>query len=351
MSRSTVTQRVDGLVEAGYVRERGRGESAGGRPPTILEFDGSNRFVLTGVIERSELLVGLVTFAGNVVELRRLDIGLDRGPDHVLAAIVTELRSVMGGLPDPTAVAAIGVSVPAPVEHATGRPIAPTIMPGWHACPIRETLEHDLSLPVYVDNDANLMGLAEYIHLGQDVRTMIFVRASDGIGAGLVLGGRLFRGTVGAAGALGHTAVEGCTALCTCGNAGCLAAVAGGTALATALRKGGKEPADAAGVVRLVRQGDLEALRLVREAGRHLGRVLAGVVNLLDPGSLVVGGELVEVHDFLAGVREEVYRRSLPLAAGHLQIIKATAGADAVTKGAALLVAEELLSSSSVDLS
>lgn len=344
MSRSTIAQRVDALVDAGYVRDRGRGESAGGRPPILLEFDGSRRFVLTAVIERSEVRVGIVNFAGAVIERRRRPVGVAEGPDVVLGVITEEFRSILGhGATQPSEVSGIGISVPAPVEHATGRPIEPTIMPGWHACPIRERLEESFALPVFVDNDANLMGLAEYAVLGSGVTSMIYVRASDGIGAGLVLDGRLFRGAVGAAGALGHTAVDGCSKVCTCGNVGCLAAIAGGAAVAAQLRSVGERVADAAEVVSLVRSGHLAALQLLRTAGRQLGRVLAGVVNLLDPGVLVIGGELVEVHDFLAGVREEVYRRSLPLAAGHLQIVKACLGEDAAIKGAASLVAEELL--------
>jgi predicted NBD/HSP70 family sugar kinase len=344
LSRSTVAQRVDALIEAGYVRESGPGASSGGRPPAVLEFDGTGKLVLAAAIDRSQLVVGLVNFAGAVVDRRVRDLRVADGPAIVLPLVEAELRTLIAdGRVPASSLSGIGIAVPAPVEHRTGRPIEPTIMPGWHDCPIREEFEQAFALPVYVDNDANVMALAEYRNLEHVVGNMLYVRASDGIGAGLVFGGKLYRGAVGAAGALGHTAVDGCTALCTCGNRGCVAAVAGGHAIAEQLRGAGLDTNNAADLVRLARQGQQDVAAVLRTAGRYLGRVLAGVVNLLDPGAIVIGGELAEVHDFLAGIREEVYGRALPLAAGHLQILKASLGADAAIKGAATLVAEELL--------
>ena len=345
LSRSTVSQRVDALLEAGYIRERPGRDSSGGRPPATLEFDGSNNLALCAAIERSMVVVGLVDFAGVVVERQAHPIAVEEGPDAVLGVVTSGLRSIMAeGAPDPGSIRGIGVAVPAPVEPSTGRPIEPTVMPGWHNCPIRERLEESFAFPIYVDNDANVMALAEYGLRESSVESLVYVRASDGIGAGLILGGRLFRGTVGAAGALGHTAVDSSSALCTCGNVGCVATIAGGAAVASRLRASGQDVATAADVVSLVRSGHQEALQGVRAAGRELGRVLAGVVNLLDPGMVTLGGEFADIQDFLAGVREEVYRRALPLAGGHLEIVRASLGEDATLKGAACLVADELLS-------
>ncbi len=344
LSRSTVAQRVDSLIDAGFVREKGSGESSGGRPPVLLEFDGSRRGVLTVAIEPATVTAALVTVAGAVVERRVRPVRVEEGPEVVLAAAGEELQWLLHrDLLERSAVCGIGVSVPAPVEHITGRPIEPTIMPGWHECPIREQLEDAFDLPVYVDNDANAMATAEYRRLEPSVGAMLYIRASDGIGAGLVLGGHLYRGTVGSAGAIGHMTVDGSTAACTCGNVGCVAAIAGGRALAVQLRASGEDVSTAADVVALARHGSGRARAAVRAAGRDLGRVLAGVVNLLDPGAVVIGGEFAEVDDFLAGIREEVYKRALPLAAGHLRVVKAVLGEDAAIIGAASLVAEELL--------
>lgn len=344
LSRSTVAQRVDALIEAGYVREGGPGASSGGRPPAVLEFDGSRKLVLTAVIDPSLLVAGLVNFAGTVLDRRVREIRVEDGPAVVLPMVEAEFRALIADRQvHPSSVSGIGVSVPSPVEHLTGRPIGPTIMPGWHDCPIREKLSEKFTLPVYVDNDANVMALAEYRNLEHDVTNMLYVRASDGLGAGLVLNGKLYRGAVGAAGAIGHIAVSGCTDLCTCGNVGCVAAVASGHAIAARLREAGQDTRNAADVVLLAQQGQQDAIAMLRAAGRALGRVLAGLVNLLDPGAVVIGGELSQVQGFLSGIREEVYGRALPLAAGHLQIIQASLGKDAGIKGAATLVADELL--------
>lgn len=344
LSRSTVAQRVDALIEAGYVREGGTSASSGGRPPALLEFDGSRKLVLTAAVDPSQLVVGLVNFAGAVVNRRVRKIRVADGPGVVLPLIEAEFRALVADArADESSLSGIGVSVPAPVEHLTGRPIEPTVMPGWHDCPIREKLGETFALPAYVDNDANVMALAEYQNLERVVGNMLYARASEGIGSGLILDGKLYRGTVGAAGALGHIAVDGCTAVCTCGNVGCVAAVASGHAIAQILRERGLPTETAADVVQQARQGQQDATAMLRSAGRDLGRVLAGVVNLLDPAAVVIGGELAEAQDYLAGIRKEVYGRALPLAAGHLQILKASLGEDAGIKGAAALVAEELL--------
>jgi predicted NBD/HSP70 family sugar kinase len=345
LSRSTIAQRVDALIEAGYVREGRRGTSSGGRPPAVLEFDGSRKFVLTAAIDPGQLVAGVVNLAGDVVARRVCKLNVADGPAVVLPLVEAELRTLIADSQvDAPALSGLGVAVPAPVEYRTGRPIEPTIMPGWHDCPIREELKATFGLPVYVDNDANVMALAEYRALEPDVGDMLYVRASDGIGAGLILNGRLYRGAVGAAGALGHTTVDGGTALCTCGNTGCVAAIASGHAIAWRLRDKGLSTHSAADVADVARQGrEQEAAERIREAGRDLGRVLAGVVNLLNPGSVVIGGELSEIRDYLVGIQQEVYARALPLAAGQLRILGASLGRDAGIKGAAALVVEELL--------
>lgn len=345
LSRSTISQRVDALIEAGYVREGGPGTSSGGRPPAVLEFDGSRKFVLTAAIDPGRLVVGVVNLAGEVVARRVCELRVADGPAVVLPLVEAELRGLMADSQvEYASLSGLGVAVPAPVEYRTGRPIEPTIMPGWHDCPIREELGATFGLPVYVDNDANVMALAEYRALEPDVGDMLYVRSSDGIGAGLILNGRLYRGAVGAAGALGHTTVDGGAALCTCGNVGCVAAIASGHAIARRLRDEGMAIRGAAGVADLARQGrEQEVAELLREAGRDLGRVLAGVVNLLNPATLVIGGELAEIRDYLAGIRQEVYARALPLAAGQLRILRASLGPDAGILGAAALVTEELL--------
>jgi len=172
-----------------------------------------------------------------------------------------------------------------------------------------------------------------------------------GIGCGIVAGGAIYRGARGAAGDIGHiraTARE--EVVCRCGNIGCLEAVAGGQALADALTAADIPAEHSRDVVELVRAGNPIAIRMVREAGRKLGEVLAGTVNFFNPGVIVIGGDIAEAHEhLLAGVREGIFGRSLPLATRDLRIVPSRLGDRAGVIGAATMVTEHVLSPSAVD--
>ena len=202
--------------------------------------------------------------------------------------------------------------------------------------------EH-VAAPVLVDNDVNLMALGEFDAGWREVRHLLFVKIATGIGAGIASGGRLNRGAQGSAGDLGHVrAVGTSTAECTCGNIGCLEAVAAGPAIAAQLRDRGLDVHSTAGVIELVRAGNVVALQAVRQAGRDLGNVLATCVNLLNPSVIVIGDRLLRPA-MLAGVREVVYHRSPPLATQHLRVSRSHTGARAGVRGASAMVIEAVL--------
>ncbi len=202
-----------------------------------------------------------------------------------------------------------------------------------------------------IDNDVNIMALGEqHAHLPQ-VSDLIFVKVSTGVGAGLISGGALQRGAQGTAGDLGHvrvTRAEGVA--CRCGNDGCLEAVAAGPALAAALRQLDVAAQSAQDVVDLVRAGNVAAGQVVRQAGRDLGEVLATLVNVINPSAIVIGGSLADAGEsLLAGIREVVYSRSLPLATEHLSITTSLAGERAGVLGAAALAIGHVLSPDAID--
>jgi predicted NBD/HSP70 family sugar kinase len=205
-------------------------------------------------------------------------------------------------------------------------------------------------VPVLVDNDVNIMALGEHVSVLPNVRDLLFVKVATGIGSGIIMDGRIRRGAQGAAGDVGHIAVPGSDQRCRCGNLGCLEAVAGGPAIAAALAQQGLDTATSADVVALARAGDLEACQAVRQAGRHIGEVLAGCVSLLNPDVIVVGGIVAEAGEhLLAGIREIVYRRSLPLATQHLRIVASLTKERAGVLGASAMAADLVLSPSAVD--
>jgi predicted NBD/HSP70 family sugar kinase len=195
------------------------------------------------------------------------------------------------------------------------------------------------------------MALGEHAVAHPHVEHLLFVKVSTGIGAGIISGGRLHRGAVGAAGDLGHVAAPHAPeVLCSCGNLGCLEAVASGPAIVRALAEIGISASSNADIVDLVRGGNIPAAHAVRQAGRTIGEVLATCVSLLNPSVIVIGGSLAGAGESLiAGVREVVYGRSLPLATSNLQIVAATTGVQSGVIGAATMVIQHALSADRVD--
>jgi predicted NBD/HSP70 family sugar kinase len=202
-----------------------------------------------------------------------------------------------------------------------------------------------------VDNDVNMMAIGEQRTYWGDTEHLLLVKVDTGIGCGLVAEREIRRGARGAAGDIGHVRIAGHDdVVCSCGNTGCLEAVAGGRALAGRLAAAGRRASGSRDVVRLVRGGDALAARLVRDAGRRLGEVLASCVNLFNPTAVVIGGALAEAHEpLLAGVREVTIRRSLPLATRNLRIVPSRLGARAGVVGAALLVSDHVLAPAAVE--
>ncbi|MET8685342.1 ROK family transcriptional regulator [Streptomyces sp. NPDC004732] len=351
LARSTVSQRVDALIAHGFLAEEADGGSTGGRPPRRLRLRTREHAVAGVDLGASHCRVALMDIGGETLALREDPLSIADGPQAVLGHVERTLRALLeesgrdaGGLQS------IGVGVPGPVEFSTGRPVDPPIMPGWHQFPIPEFFAERFGARALVDNDVNVMALAEQRRAFPDTRYLLYIKVGTGIGCGIVADSRLHRGAQGSAGDIGHIRVGDTEDPCRCGNTGCLEAVAGGAALARRLSALGLEATSGSDVVRLVKSGNRDAVRMVREAGRSVGEVLAGLVNFFNPDTVVVGGALAAVHDqLLAGVREAVYRRSHPLATHVLRIEPSRTGENAAAIGAGILAVEHALSPRQVD--
>lgn len=352
-ARSTITARVDVLMAAGLIAPAGEASSTGGRPPTTFAFRPSARVVLAVDLGATHARLAVTDLASTVLASTEATIAIADGPEAVLGwiaehgrALVTRAGRTLDDL------VSVGVGLPGPVEHSTGRPINPPIMPSWDDADVRGILSDALGGPeVLVDNDVNLMALGEHRSAWPDVSDMLFVKVATGIGSGIISDGQLRRGAQGAAGDIGHIAVPGADDIpCRCGNLGCLEAVASGRAVAEHLRRGGLDARTGADVVALVRSGDLAAGRAVRQAGRELGSVLAACVSLLNPSLVVIGGVVAEAGEHLiAGIREVVYQRSLPLATQHLRIVTSQARSQVGILGASAMAVDHVLSPAAVD--
>ncbi len=352
LARSTIAARVDELIASGLVAPAGEARSSGGRPPTRFAFDPHSRVVLAADLGATHATLALTDLGATVIAESTEPIEIADGPVQVLAHL-RDIWSHMLETAERTTedVAGVGIGVPGPVEFATGRPRNPPIMPGWDGFDIPAFIRAYVDAPVLVDNDVNLMALGEFDEGWRDVRHLLFVKIATGIGAGIVSDGRLNRGAQGSAGDLGHVqALRNSLAECTCGNIGCLEAVAAGPAIAARLRERGVPAGSTADVVDLVRGANVIALQEVRQAGRDIGAVLSTCVNLLNPSVIVIGGPLAEAGEhLLAGVREVVYHRSPPLATQHLRISPSRTGSRAGVRGASAMVIQAVLAPAAVD--
>ncbi|TLM87148.1 ROK family transcriptional regulator [Pseudarthrobacter sp. NamE5] len=352
LARSTVAARIDALIASGLVGPAGEASSSGGRPPSRFAFKPAARVVLAVDVGATHVAVAVTDLGGSILAERRLAQQVADGPEKVLGLVTGQAAKLLAvASRDVADLAGVGIGLPGPVEHGTGRPVKPPIMPGWDGFDVVRFVQRSLPVPVLVDNDVNIMALGERTVHWPDEDNLLFVKVATGIGAGIISSGELQRGANGTAGDLGHVRVpRGDDVLCRCGNRGCLEALASGPAIAAALGQEGLEVAQGADVLDLVAHGNPHAIQALRQAGRDLGDVLATVVNLLNPSVIVIGGSIGDSGEHLvAGVREVVYRRSLPLATSQLRIGSSRAGDRAAIFGASQLVTRHVLSPAAIE--
>ncbi len=346
LARSTITQRVDALKAAGLVVELGdSAPSTGGRPPSLLEFNADAGLVFAADLGATHSRVSLTNLVGRSLAGATTEMDINLGPLEVLAWLEQVSKELLEEVGRPiTDLRAVGIGLPGPVDFAHGMAVNPPIMAGWHNFPVAEHCRAIYGVPVLVDNDVNIMALGEYWVMDPKIEDFLYIKVGTGIGSGLILGGRLHRGANGAAGDIGHVRATTDDVLCRCGNNGCLEASAGGAALASHLRDRGYAAAGARDVVSLVEEGNREATRSVRAAGRLIGQVLASTVNLLNPTMIMVGGDIARAGaQLLAGIREVVYQRSTTLSTTGLQITVSSLGDRAGVTGAAAMAIEHIL--------
>jgi predicted NBD/HSP70 family sugar kinase len=355
LSRSTITQRIDLLRATGYLVASGVDESTGGRPAELLEFNHAHGVVLVADLGGNHARAAVVGLGGLSADGQPLaeehePIKIGEGPEGVLGWVDAAFRRLLEQTGWTAAqVRGVGVGVPGPVEFETGTVTQPPIMPGWDGYPIADRMRAHWGCPVYVDNDANLMALGEQSVHYRHCPTLVLVKVATGIGAGVVVDGQVYRGIDGGAGDIGHVRLHDYPqARCECGLYGCLAAVASGLALAQRLTAGGTRTSSGPELIERIRSGHGEAVHLARAAGKLVGEVLATVVCLLNPGVLVIAGDLADIH-FVTGVREVLYQLAPPRSTRHLEVTTSKLGAQAAVVGAYAMVVEQVYGPAAVD--
>lgn len=363
LGRTVVSRCIRELIEIGLVLDGETTGSNGGRAPRELLFNADAGALMVAAFGATAVSVGVTDLAGKMLATVERAWRIETGPDEALDYAIETMR-----LMQPEAagrrVWGVGVCLPGPVEFATGRPASPPIMPGWDGYDVRARLAVAFDAPVWVDNDVNVMALGE-LRVGAAVgeRDVVVVKIGTGIGAGLISEGHIHRGAQGSAGDIGHVRVVSAAhdsaveVVCRCGRTGCLEAAAGGAAI---VRDGAAAAADgrspflaglAAGGRPLVvldiidgaAHGDGGCMSLLTTAARHIGDVLATIVNIYNPSMVVLGGAVTSAGDlFLATIRQQIYLHSSPLSTRELRVVRSALGHRSAAVGTAQMVLDEL---------
>ncbi|WP_236795069.1 ROK family protein [Amycolatopsis sp. GM8] len=345
LAPSTVSLRVEGLIRAGLLEETGAPGRRTGRTPRTLSVRADGGLVASAVINASRVDIALADFRGQVRLQSSLEIETRDGPHVVLAAIWTRIEDLVREAGSSwRTVAGLALGLPAPVDPNRGTVAASAQLPGWERVDLAAELRRHSGIPILLENDANLLAVAEYERAPSSVRNLLAVKVGDRIGAGIIAAGALFTGTRGAAGEIGHSPTSAPSVVdCTCAHKGCLESVASGHALVSRLQREGYDVAGTADLAPLSGTGDPRVVGALREAGGLVGERLAEFVNFLNPDSVVLGGGLAVIPVYAGAIRAEVFRSCLPVVADALDLRVGEAGEHAETTGGAKLILDRIL--------
>lgn len=358
-SRASLTSIVAKLLDYHILVEVGEGKSGGGRRPRMLDINADLGYVAGIDVGATSLDIAVADFRGRILArsseattvLTEPAVFIERTSELLLALFERKGMDVQQLM-------AIGVGVPGPVEFATGRLIAPPLMPLWDGFPIKEAFQRWFpGVRVFVDNDVNIMAIGEHAAgSGQGLDNFLFIKIGTGIGCGVIANGRIYRGSDGCAGDVGHICVDYSGPVCRCGNQGCLEIMAAGPAIAEMGREralSGESPTLAQrleennGVLTAIdvggaaAAGDRAANEIVRRSGSLIGGVLASLVNFFNPQAIFIGGGVSGIgFSHLSTIRQATLRRATALSTRRLRIEYSSLGNDAGIIGAMSLALE-----------
>ena len=322
LSRSTVSAIVNDLLNTGLVQESHAGVSSGGRRPIMLKFQDQSSFILGLELGATHVSCVLTDLRCNVRASWSAPAAVRDDPELALKKMTMAVRSVLeaDGV-QPSQVLGIGVAVPSPVDRERPGELMPLIVPKWEGYNIATHLEDSFKRPVFVDNDANLGALSElWWGAGSSAKDLAYIKVATGIGSGLIIDGRIFRGSGGIAGEIGHTSIDPNGPQCICGLNGCLTTLIGTPALLERAKdelrasgSGNLPPASIDELVNAALNGDPMSVEVIQYAGDKLGVGIANMLNLLNPEMVVLGGGIARAGELLLDrVRRTIRGLSLP---------------------------------------
>jgi len=348
LSRSTVSEIIEGLLKTGLIAEIGSGKSSGGRRPIVLEFQDEARCILGVDIGATHVAVALTDLRGRVLSWKETDHPVRTDPDGARELVISLCDECLKDWNDGAShLIRIGVAVPSPVDPSYPRMLSEVVIPAWQGESGLEQLQLKYGVPVHVDNDANLGALAEHWWgAGRGVNDFVYIKIAHGIGAGYILNGRIYRGAGGVAGEMGHLPIDPDGPACVCGMRGCLATFIGRPALAERIKAlmpkypdsplGDKESIFNA-IESAALSGDPLALRLVNEIAEYLAIAISGYFNLLNPSLAILGGSLAGLGELLLAPLRSRVRNSTLVSKAAVDIKTSELGPRAVAIGAATL--------------
>lgn len=347
LSRSTVSELIEVLMEHRLVRESGIGESHGGRRPIILEFIDDSWMILGVDVGAAHVSVCLTDLRCQVRGWASTSHPVRDDPDGTRATIVRLCDEVLAAAKG-ARLLGIGVGVPSPVDPRRPDALSELVLPAWRGVGVKASLEARYRVPVLVDNDANLGALAEsFWGRSKDVSESCFVKVATGIGSGHIIRGAIYRGATGVAGEIGHMTIDEHGERCLCGLRGCLVTSIGSAALLARAKERGAAATVTGSIGALedaALAGDPCAVAVIEEAADHLGNALANVINLLNPAVVAIGGSIARVGPaFFGPLRAAVLQRTLVTSAAIAEIVPSSLGDRVVALGGATLLLQEAL--------
>ena len=356
-SRAKTNGIINDLIESNFIKTYGLGKSNGGKRPSLLEINEEIGYVIGVDIGATSIDVAIANFKGEIIDTQGIELDIKKGPIVILQAMVDIIENLRAKHKmDINRFVSMAVGVPGPVDVHTGEVKSPPLMPGWNDFPIMEFIRSQIpNIKIIVDNDFNMMARGEYYSgLGKGNELFVFVKIGTGIGAGIIINGEVFRGHAGSAGQIGHISVDWNGPHCLCGvNQGCVSAMAAGPAITAKAMEAihdhkseflakryaennqilsAKDVGDALAV------GDQTAIEIINESGILIGLALSSLVNLLNPGLIVLGGGVTKSGNLLlSSIRQTVLTRALPYSTRYLRIEYSTLGDIAGVTGAVSL--------------
>ncbi len=356
LSRSTVSEIVASLIATSLVSEKGVGASRGGRRPVVLAFEDAARVILGVDVGASHIGVVLTDLRGRILTSERREFAVQSDPQGALALVTRFCNTCLatwGG--DRALLTGIGLALPSPVDPLHPDRVSPLALPAWHERHGFFALRQQFNVPVLVDNDANLGALAEHWWgAGRGFRDFTYIKVSTGIGSGQMIGGRVYRGSSGVAGEIGHIAIDPRGEMCGCGNRGCLQTFAGAKSIVARARHLRAQFPDSLLAEGELRIGDIAdaalahdplALQVVRETADYLGIAIAGLLNLNNPAAVILGGSLARLGALLlTPLRETIQKRTFVSSVVAAEIRVGELGSLVIAIGAATMILDAALS-------